>query len=271
MRFIALCLMATRLFAFVSFDESMGPVWTTASKERTFFQKLYERNHFELVKKSQTPRIPRIIHQIWIGSELPRRYQRFCKSWEEKNPSWEYKLWTDKDIASLNLKNQEIFDKSRNYGFKSDILRYEILKKYGGVYVDTDYECLMPLDDFIHAHDFFAGLQQGDEVGNAFLASAPDHPLLNDFIDRIGTVEKFNMTPEEVLQVTGPIYITKRIISYIKEEGSKGICIYPCSYFFPLPHTLQKEFWSGKITPGQLKTFLKPESAGIHYWATSWQ
>ena len=25
---------------------------------------------------------------------------------------------------------------------KSDILRYEILYKYGGVYIDTDYECV---------------------------------------------------------------------------------------------------------------------------------
>jgi Glycosyltransferase sugar-binding region containing DXD motif len=41
------------------------------------------------------------------------------------------------------MKNKEAFLSAYNYGMKSDILRYEILHSYGGVYIDTDYECVM--------------------------------------------------------------------------------------------------------------------------------
>ena len=33
-------------------------------------------------------------------------------------------------------------------GEKSDIFRYEILYRFGGVYVDTDFECIKPFECF---------------------------------------------------------------------------------------------------------------------------
>ena len=41
------------------------------------------------------------------------------------------------------MKNNFAFSQASNWGMKSDIFRYEILMKYGGVYIDTDYECLI--------------------------------------------------------------------------------------------------------------------------------
>lgn len=48
-----------------------------------------------------------------------------------------------KDVKLLILKNQIAYSSAKNWGMKSDILRYEILQKFGGVYIDTDYECLL--------------------------------------------------------------------------------------------------------------------------------
>jgi mannosyltransferase OCH1-like enzyme len=46
------------------------------------------------------------------------------------------------DVKLMILKNQKAYSLAKNWGMKSDILRYEILQKFGGVYIDTDYECL---------------------------------------------------------------------------------------------------------------------------------
>ena len=46
-------------------------------------------------------------------------------------------------MKSLTLKNQKAYSMAKNWGMKSDILRYEILQKFGGVYIDTDYECVL--------------------------------------------------------------------------------------------------------------------------------
>ena len=51
-------------------------------------------------------------------------------------------LWTDEQVAGLTLFNQAAFDAAPNFGEKSDILRYELLYAFGGVYVDVDLQCV---------------------------------------------------------------------------------------------------------------------------------
>jgi len=70
--------------------------------------------------------IPKIIHQIWLGSPLPEKYKQLQKSWLKYHPDWHYYLWTEKEIAAFGLTNQALYDATSNYGEKSDIARYEI-------------------------------------------------------------------------------------------------------------------------------------------------
>ena len=51
------------------------------------------------------------------------------------------------EAQNLNMKNKKAFLSAHNYGMKSDILRYEILHTYGGVYIDTDYECVINIGE----------------------------------------------------------------------------------------------------------------------------
>jgi inositol phosphorylceramide mannosyltransferase catalytic subunit len=74
------------------------------------------------------------------------------------HPDWEIKLWTDADIAELAFENQQAFDSAANYGEKSDILRYELLERFGGVYADCDFVSLRSLDEIVSKLEFFAGL-----------------------------------------------------------------------------------------------------------------
>ena len=90
------------------------------------FKKIYDKNAPGVVERSETPKIPKIIHQIWIGGHLPDPYKDLQKSWEEKNPGWTYKLWTDVDVIKLKLFNQDLYNAASNTD-KADILRYEIL------------------------------------------------------------------------------------------------------------------------------------------------
>merc|ERR1712070_1358542 len=99
--------------------------------------------------------IPRIIHQVWIGGELPHRFQRLAASWKRLHPDWEYKLWTDSDVKGLRLRNRELFERAKNPGQKSDILRLEVLYQYGGLYVDTDFECLKSFESSLANLRFF--------------------------------------------------------------------------------------------------------------------
>ena len=65
-------------------------------------------------------------------------------------------IWTDEDAENFPMKNRDIFEKATNLGMKSDIFRYEILYQQGGVYLDTDFFCLQPLDDLNEMYDFYS-------------------------------------------------------------------------------------------------------------------
>ena len=109
------------------------------------FEGIYKRNIAEANAEpwSEKGRIPKIVHQIWLGGPVPEVYQAWMSSWLALN-GWEYKLWTDEELKTFHLHNKDLFDMAKNFGEKSDILRLEILFQYGGGYVDTDFECLRP-------------------------------------------------------------------------------------------------------------------------------
>ena len=91
--------------------------------------------------------IPKKIHQIWLGKEgVPKKSIKWMNSWKEFNPDWEYKLWNEENIKDLKVSDYDVYSKKINPGYRSDILRYIILNKFGGLYADTDFECLFVIE-----------------------------------------------------------------------------------------------------------------------------
>src|SRR5262249_9012401 len=88
----------------------------------SFFKRLYYQNIKEAEQESNnTLRIPRIVHQIWLGSPVPEAFRQWMDSW--RHEGWEYKLWTDEEISKLKMHNRMLYDRSENFAEKSDIVR----------------------------------------------------------------------------------------------------------------------------------------------------
>ncbi len=115
-----------------------------------------------------TQKIPRSIHQIWIGDQpMPTKWM---KTWKRKNPSWQYTLWDNEKVFSREWKNQEMIDhylldtvkedfalasghiyhghkaKYFQWHIISDIITYEILYEFGGYLPGADSECIRSID-----------------------------------------------------------------------------------------------------------------------------
>jgi hypothetical protein len=63
-----------------------------------------------------------------------------------------------------------------NSVIKSDILRYELLRLFGGIYLDTDVEILRNFDELLDA-PFFCSDEGMGNIGTAVLGCVPHHPL----------------------------------------------------------------------------------------------
>lgn len=209
-------------------------------------------------------RIPKRIHQIWLGGRLPARYRTWAESWKDVNPGWEYLLWDDKSVRNFGLRNEKAYQRSSNLGAKSDIARYEILERLGGVYADTDFECLRPLDDLARRCSFFAGVVFGyfPQIANGLMGSAPRHPLLRRVIEGL---EKPVTTRDGMATIsqTGADYLTACFFERARDLPPSDV-IFPSTYFYPLPNFVQVENGTAK------QRYAREWSLAIHYWETSW-
>ena len=157
-------------------------------------------------------------------------------------------------------------------GAKSDIWRYEILYRYGGVYLDIDYECLKSLDPLHHTSEFYATCPCGDGmIGNGVIGSVPRHPIILECIRKISRLRAQSLT--NPWNTTGPLLLNNCIIRFLKRNRLKDhkIAIYPSKFFHPLPFDFSYDFWSKGLDRNIVEKYILPESFGIHYWANSWK
>ena len=205
-----------------------------------------------------------------MGGDIPEQYTKYIDSWKRHHPEWDYKLWNDNDIPSYDFINKEAFTKAKNFGTKSDLWRYDILYKYGGLYVDVDVECLKPIDDLHNCFDWYAG---HGIVGleNALIGSKKNHPFTHQLNHSLDHAFLANInTVEDVFVSTGPIYLTKVFFSQKKYWlNNAQFMIFPSDYFSPFTPTEVAEKKIASWTPDELHSKIK-KSYAIHYYGKNW-
>jgi mannosyltransferase OCH1-like enzyme len=153
-------------------------------KEKAIFQK----NVIQNKNFSEKPKIPRIVHQICLSNKgiMPDKYKNFKKSWAGKYPEWEYKFWGEKEINEFGLKNKKLYNQTNNHVIKSNIAKYEILYRFGGLCIDPYFEYLKNFDLLHHYCDFYAGICiKNIEFITGFIGACPKNPRIKEYIENI--------------------------------------------------------------------------------------
>jgi mannosyltransferase OCH1-like enzyme len=155
-----------------------------------------------------TFQIPRVFHQIWLGLDpLPREYSTYQRSWTSRHPGWELRLWTEDDLPD-DLERTEVYERLRRPAERSDLLRFELLARHGGVYVDADFECLRPIEPLLDGVRFFCAYNDPGRVNNAILGCVPGHPLVLRAIRELRPRESFGPVDKAG---TGPLFLNRLV------------------------------------------------------------
>lgn len=246
----------------VSFKESMSSSKNYLKEEKSRWEEIELKYNTYINSTNDEQKIPKIIHQIWIGGEIPPTEKKLCEEWKKEceRLGWKYILWGDKEVSEYEIKNKDLFDKTKSIGQKSDIIRLQILKEYGGIYLDTDFKFVRMFDEKILTLEFFASLTYDRKpiIMNSIMGSSKK----NNFIVGLNEIGKISYHDAmEVIKTTGPYYITDKYFT-TKIENT---CIFPVSYFFPYsnkPHD--------KIKGNNYKEYIKDETNCVHLWNCSW-
>jgi hypothetical protein len=179
--------------------------------------------------------IPKIIHQLWIGTK-PAPIT-LMNTWKEKHPDFEYIFWNEKEFEKrgLNFKCQDKIDEIEEINGKADIIRWEILYKYGGIFIDADSICIEPFDDEIISKKSFAGWEQ-EEVRTGLIATGtmgfPEkHPLVKEAIKWIRNNEVSQAKAKLMAwQSVGPGLLTRMY----NTKKFNDLHIFPSYTFLPI-------------------------------------
>jgi inositol phosphorylceramide mannosyltransferase catalytic subunit len=188
--------------------------------------------------------IPRIFHQVWIGEDpIPDEYLAFQQGWLDHHPGWELRFWTE-DHLPESLRRPEARERLRVPSERSNILRFEVLWQWGGVYVDTDFECLRSIEPLLDGVEFCTAYIERDRVNGAFIGAVPGHPIVDRLVDELQPREFYGHDK----RATGSLFFD----SVVKR--------------FPDAVIFDQELFYGKD-----RDALHPEAYAFHHRGDSWK
>src|SRR3954451_23328274 len=159
--------------------------------------------------------IPKTFHHIWLGPDpLPKEHGPWIETWKRHHPDWEFTLWTEENLPEDPIR-PEVVERLRAPVERADILRLELLYRYGGVYLDTDLECLRPLDPELEGEEFVGVCHKPGRITNTAIAAAPAHPLLERALDEVYPMEMYwTSASERLKEVAGPLLLERIVVDY---------------------------------------------------------
>ncbi len=222
--------------------------------------------------------IPRIIHQTWKSREVPEHLRGFARSWQAHHPGWEHRLWTDADNRAFLARHYPHFlpyyDAYATPICRVDAIRCFLLKHFGGLYVDLDFECLEPFDELLDTDAVVLGEEPAKHVRercnehpeltrvvcNALMASPPGHPFWDHVIECMIAAHH----EPGPLNATGPFLLTRAVETY---RGEAPVRVLPASKLYPISDVEQR---SGAIFDLEFWRERTRHAHAVHHWAGTW-
>ena len=227
--------------------------------------------------------IPNIIHQIWEGASepLPEFLKELGSTWKDNHPSWSYEFW-DKDRMNSFVEDNypDFLETYLSYPYpvqRWDAIRYLILYKMGGLYVDFDYESIESVEKILTNKSCCFALEPNEHslffnkeyiISNAFMACGPYHPFFKEIIQSLFINKHYNSNDKfkVVMNTTGPFMLCRVYDEYINPND-----VYLISSELVSPFTKYEviEFIKGYDNSTILNLKLK-DAIAIHYYFGTW-
>ncbi len=176
------------------------------------------------IKKKDTPTIPTISHRVYFSAQDSQKklddfyieeMKLHFNNLNSLSNTWKHFIWTNQpslfpaeviDIKGVEVRSIDEFKDHPTYDYvvealnkgnnsrpylteATDFVRLMVVQKFGGVYTDNDYEIynLEKFSDLMNKFDFIGAretIRLDSFYTNSFFAAKPNHPILNDILER---------------------------------------------------------------------------------------
>jgi len=223
--------------------------------------------------------IPRIIHQTWKESRLPGHFEMLSQTWKDLHPDWRYILWTDDmNRAFINRYFPDFLLQYDSYPEniqRVDAVRYFILLKMGGVFVDMDFECVENIEELLSGRECLFAMepqehceQFGKEkiICNAFMATKPQNNFFYTICNSLPIpATRGGNIVQNILSTTGPFILTYIYDAY---QNKNEVTLLPSSTVYPFTVAEARRAIADDID--ELMQSKIDRAYAVHYFFGSW-
>jgi mannosyltransferase OCH1-like enzyme len=190
--------------------------------------------------------IPKKLWHIWIGPKpAPLRWMN---TWPEMHPEWEYTVFNNELLNSTKFHNQHLIDEyltmphHDGYAGAADLIRYELLYKYGGFMPGADASCLNNTDElWVEERDVCYTVYESEILRPSYVspiyAANPGNEFLEILINDLHNLTPADLHKKKVFMTTGNGYLP----DMIKKHNPK-IKIFPSYYFIPCHYSTSHRY-----------------------------
>jgi FkbM family methyltransferase len=200
----------------------------------------------------------KVIHfTVRNASELSAMQAEVIECARKLHKDWKINIWSDPEPGDDNSEFllKRYWSKVNSGAQLADLLRLDVVYRFGGVYVDSDVKLLRPLDDLAESFIFFIASEDGYKLTNAVFGACKQSTVVRGLIDELLRVEPDWTLPPNL--TTGPDFFAQHL------RWSKGITVLPRESFY----SYYPDY--GKIDQRLRKNHR--QSHGEHLWACSWK
>ena len=200
------------------------------------FYQLWSVPHYIPRKDISAPKsingVPLVIYQSWHSHIVPKGMKENILTTVEANPEFDYYLYSDSDSRAFIKANYgpevvSAFDSLRPGAYKSDLWRYCILYKLGGIYFDIKMVPLVPLKSILRDNSIIFvkdltvspnGAVMRECVWNGLMISPPKNKVFKYCIDEIVINCKKRLYRKNPLDITGPCLLGRMLKLHSGQE-----------------------------------------------------
>ena len=202
--------------------------------------------------------IPRVFHRIWLGGQsMPDLFVQWGQSWLDLNPDWTMVTWTERNLPPSA--HPDAVARACHLSQRSNVYRYEVLARQGGVYLDCDFQALRPLDNLLDGASAFAAFKVPGRPSAAILGCEPGHPFALELVRRI---------PERdpaISMTMGDGHVKDVLATYPEVKMFAHELLHPVRHF-----ECRKLWRDGEPLPVDEVRAMFPRALACHYWSDKW-
>lgn len=194
--------------------------------------------------------IPKVIHYCWFGKNEKSQLIKDCiSSWEKFCPDYKIIEWNEDNFdISQNPFTQKMYTEKK-WAFVSDYVRFFILQKHGGFYLDVDVKLFKSLNELL-SNEIVLSEEYDGVLNSCAFASIPNSEYIND------CVKYYDDNLNDF--VTSPRIMTN---VYEKFPNKDKILVLKKIAFCP---------YSQESIINFKEDNLSNQTFGVHFWNYSW-